>query len=607
MLLLVGLLIGACENDDDFEESIPFELLQTTYHLDVGASIAVVLGENADAFNLIYHYNETYVTVENHIIYAHKAGVSEITLKDDEERFSYTLTVHIKEPITFYIYGHTQLYIYQESTYYLMNDQGLVDTEVVWSTPTPHLIDVKADGSLTPKARGTATLIATCEKTDVVTSLTITIIPLNPETFAFDIDETVLYTQQSYPIDCFFYPDGAYETVVWSSSDDDIAYVDETTSLVTKDQTGQVIITGRLLSNDEIVYQKAWIIEEKPDPMALILSTFVEDVFNASLTVYGFQGTYQTHVLGNVSLYTFQPLHIQERLIPLEHNNRQGSTTIPRYVVIHDTGNIASTANEFAHSNYVRNPSTGVSWHYSVGDLAIFRHVPDNEHAYHSGDGGRVYNLTNTGVRIVRGIEPNLTIDALGYYAINGTRTTVKAPLIHGNIASTDDIVDSGIRLVKGLDGYYHIGNTYYSGMKISNTGGDRGGIGIEKMIHMGVNLHETWAKTAKLTAHLLIQHNLTLDDVVTHEFFSGKNCPQTLRNNDQWDYFMQLVEAEYNVQRHLDAFEITFYSHNTRYINHSGRVVRLPNDVKTVEVSIIIEGDDYYAEETLEIVLPNE
>ena len=39
--------------------------------------------------------------------------------------------------------------------------------------------------------------------------------------------------------------------------------------------------------------------------------------------------------------------------------------------------------------------------------------------------------------------------------------------------------------------------------------------------------------------------NNLTLDDVKQHHYFSGKNCPQTMRMKGMWNHFMELVSFE--------------------------------------------------------------
>lgn len=57
----------------------------------------------------------------------------------------------------------------------------------------------------------------------------------------------------------------------------------------------------------------------------------------------------------------------------------------PQYVVIHNTANDASAANEIA---YMRSNCNEVSFHYAVDDKEIVQGIPENRNAWHAGDGG---------------------------------------------------------------------------------------------------------------------------------------------------------------------------------------------------------------------------
>ena len=52
----------------------------------------------------------------------------------------------------------------------------------------------------------------------------------------------------------------------------------------------------------------------------------------------------------------------------------------------------------------------------------------------------------------------------------------------------------------------------------------------------------------SKLVAKLLDEYHLPLDSIKPHNYFSGKNCPQTLRENHLWPHFIKLVKTEYDV-----------------------------------------------------------
>ena len=107
---------------------------------------------------------------------------------------------------------------------------------------------------------------------------------------------------------------------------------------------------------------------------------------------------------------------------------------------------------------------------------------------------------------------------------------------------------------------------TYYNAtyQKIANRGGNLHSIGIETMVNQGSHLMRTWHRCAKLVAHLLVQNQLTVDQVKPHHFFSGKPCPQTLRSNQLWDEFMSYVNVEYQILKDFSDVAIELV------VNHS-------------------------------------
>lgn len=89
-----------------------------------------------------------------------------------------------------------------------------------------------------------------------------------------------------------------------------------------------------------------------------------------------------------------QSLNLIEELVAPGRPNRPGSPIAPRYVTIHNTSNTGSKADARAHSRFVRNtgyytlPSgkkNYVSWHYTVDDVCVCKHLPINERAIHAG------------------------------------------------------------------------------------------------------------------------------------------------------------------------------------------------------------------------------
>lgn len=102
--------------------------------------------------------------------------------------------------------------------------------------------------------------------------------------------------------------------------------------------------------------------------------------------------------------------------------------------------------------------------------------------------------------------------------------------------------------------------------------------IGVETCVDFGSDLYKTWQRTGKLMAGLLFQHDLKLDAVKQHYDWSQKNCPQTLRRNNLYDLALSMIEAEYNVLKYLEGYDIEYVSLNPEYIDNTGKVIKLPS-----------------------------
>lgn len=85
-------------------------------------------------------------------------------------------------------------------------------------------------------------------------------------------------------------------------------------------------------------------------------------------------------------------LPIQKKHISYNYSNTNESK---KYIVIHDTGNSARGANAQAHFNYFNGGDRQASANYFVDDSNIMELVDPNLKAWHCGDGGGAYGITN--------------------------------------------------------------------------------------------------------------------------------------------------------------------------------------------------------------------
>jgi hypothetical protein len=81
-------------------------------------------------------------------------------------------------------------------------------------------------------------------------------------------------------------------------------------------------------------------------------------------------------------------LKVVQDFIPPGRRNRPGLPLRPVSLTVHTTGNPRAGAAD--HARYVKGPDAAArpaSWHYTVGEDGVFQHLPEDEVAWHAGDG----------------------------------------------------------------------------------------------------------------------------------------------------------------------------------------------------------------------------
>ncbi len=341
--------------------------------------------------------------------------------------------------------------------------------------------------------------------------------------------------------------------------------------------------------------------------MDLLIKDHEKEVEIVNVTAYGYQFNYNTDVIGCVSRYWFGKHEVIEHIAPLnsesENQNRPGTLKpSTEYVTVHDTASAAPTADAYRHAQYVSNGGGGTSWHYSSGSDGIYHQIPDNEVAYHAGDGTRFFNLLDTGVKYEHE-NPKITIGDDHYYYLDNKKTLIKVPEIEEGIYPTTDMINDYGIIIEERNHNYWMGETWYSPSykKVANFGGNRNSIGIETMVNQGSNLSLTWHKTAKLVAHLLKDNNLTPNRVKAHHYFSGKDCPMTMRrNHSYWEHFLSYVKAEYDILMLLDdSIQIKFTFLTPDLLDDTG-MVKEAKIGETVSYNIVVTDGKNTKEVTL-------
>ena len=150
-------------------------------------------------------------------------------------------------------------------------------------------------------------------------------------------------------------------------------------------------------------------------------------------------------------------------------------------------------------------------------------------------------------------------------FTINGRTTTVSLPSdVPSAKRSAAYFNDMGFGY-KIVNGQYYMNATWWctsqvSAGRIVNYGGNRNSIGIETAVNQGSDLWLTWHYTAQLVARLMITYNLPIERVVGHHFFTAKDCPQPLLENELelWWRFIECVKTEYAILTELEGATVS-------------------------------------------------
>lgn len=84
-----------------------------------------------------------------------------------------------------------------------------------------------------------------------------------------------------------------------------------------------------------------------------------------------------------------EKMEILEMYAPRGSACRSGYPLVPVYITIHNTANTSAGADAKAHGTYLRGAGKDkyVSWHYAVDETRAVACIPENEVAWHAGDG----------------------------------------------------------------------------------------------------------------------------------------------------------------------------------------------------------------------------
>lgn len=356
----------------------------------------------------------------------------------------------------------------------------------------------------------------------------------------------------------------AEEQVVYESNHPEIAYINEDGSIHSI-QPGVVTFTAMLFNDMEI--KTTYTIEfydtfDQNNLMDLLTQNALNYTPVRKWVAVGVGYNYTDIKYDSVNRYYFSDFEVNtSKLLPVYQYVRPGylhpqlPEGLPNYnpeniywVVIHDTASTIANSGALAHANYLWNETSNKttsykSWHYTIDDTEIYQHVPDEEYAYHAGDG------------------------------------------------STLPYAEDSRPLFSDGDPLYG--------------GGNRSGIGIETSVSVTYDTMEVWHRTAKFASYLVDKYNMPTTQIAYHHDFSGKNCPQTMRNAGLVWLFEEMIDVEYEIVHQYADWTITMESHNPEYIDATGRVIAHPDRAVNASYTITVSDGETTESRTFNVYLP--
>lgn len=502
-----------------------------------------------------------------------------------------------------------------------------VNKNITFSTSDAYIVSVSNTGELKAINTGKCTITITAAKGKVVRNFEITVLPTDNIDVTFDqgYNGTLEAEGTVQLVVSVLINDEKKTSFTATSLNPDIATVNEN-GVVTGVTNGFAEIKITSTDNPELnitigVTVKGTSGEQLIDKLLDLLAAnnnatvWYKNVLLYDAVPYVYAATY-----GSVNTLLFDQYVVDHKYAMTEAeasvaNHVGKKMTSLEFVTVHDTANTKGGAG--ANAAYFQNGAGGSSIHYVVGDKKIYDVTPESYVAYHAGDGtGTPLTWTDSGVVATGEGRPKFTLSDDYHLVINGTETSILVPTT-GKSSQGDAVLkylDERSFSQNGpnwkiIDGRYYIGNLHADFSQtldgvIANYGGNNNSIGIEMCVNTDGDVYDSWQRTAKLVADILLRNDLNIYCVKQHNDFSGKNCPQTVRSSNYWDQFLRNVELEMLMQTIYKDCKVEITS-TSDIIDKTGRVVKAPLNTTSVYYTIKVTLGDVTKEITLCSVVP--
>ncbi len=521
-----------------------------------------------------------------------------------------------------------------------LNPASATITSVKFESSNPEIVSVTTEGYIVALTNGTATIkIISDSETGAYDEMTVVV--YSPDHFDISYEtESYVGVNGTIALNAKYVKRGDVvdTNITWSSLNEAIASVEN--GVVTGKKAGVATIRATLASNPDVYFDFSVTVlaADLIDPIKFAIESHESNIFTRYDLGIGAGGpVYWEDIFGSVSKILFnQPLEINDKFLAQGNEKRLATTSDPylkslEFITVHYTGNMGKGSDAEANANYFVQSNVSTSIHYTTGNDGVFQALNDEYRAGHAGDTASVdlvghFEWLPTGVAYddcdLLDVEFSASNDA--YYEINGKKTTIKIPATWNySNRGTDHTFDANGNVVNKLDGsvrpiesYFNklgfavkvVNNQYYMGKtwwcydqvkegRICSNGGNYNSIGIESCVDVGSDLWLTWQMTAQLVASLMAEHGLDISRVKGHHFYSGKDCPQPMLENDCeiWAEFLELVQAEYDLLTKYSEYNFMFSvdKADASVVDALGRVIEQPEYATIVNYSLLVENAD--------------
>ena len=596
---------------------VPTLEVPATLELHIGEEKKVEYSSNINEAAKITSKNEEVVKVNDGNIIGVAKGSAKITVTVGS--LSKDITVTVLEN-TFEISGEASAVA--GATVQLKALLNGKEVNATWVSNEPNVATVDNTGLVTTITEGSVVIKATSEfneEAQVTIMVEANVIKPTSITLKSNAPETI-YIDTEIKLDAEILPLNANKDIIWTTSDERTAKVDKNGN-VRFYKGGSVVITATSKLKKGINASITLTSLDYVDPMEFFVKYNVGEVAQqwCENACWDRDPYPWTLLRGSISYYWFEDYVVVTSTAydasPGEYSFDKRANTW--YITVHDAGGV-STGQSLA--NYAKGSARNEekSWHYSVGSDGIFKGLDEDYGGWHAGDGSRSVEWTDTKVE-ADPFNPHATVSISSdqYWIVNGVKTDIKVrPTNAGGSGVPTRFTDSdlpmtGINTRIGSNGTYLISNVWWSSSyrTLSNCGGNMNSIGMESEVGDNAELEVTWHHIAQLCADIIVRRNLALglDAICQHNTFSGKNCPQTMREAGRWGYFKKMAEAEYYARKYLQDFKFELIC-SSPLIDSRGQVISFPAEATEITYQVRVTSTAYNYDKTtdpIKVVIP--